>query len=312
MIMLELIKENWIVFTLLAATSGAICGFVENYMSDVVYKKRYPQANKCFFAVAYTIVGIILIVAGGGTEMNFEAVGLPLIAGAVNAISMIFFEAGLAREESTASRIFAQLSPLSYLILGAIFLGQKIAGVQWLAFFIVLSAPAITLFFGHSKRKKKIDYKSAASFCLYNLLSPVANLILVSVSGKYSFLTSVGLIYIGRGVTDAILVGVKKPWRDQFRRAWRRDKKKLITSHMTRLFTWFVASFVYRVALTGSAVALVSVVYNASDLIITFFLGLMLSIVWPNFGREKLEKRTVIAHLISVAVATVGIILLKS
>ena len=64
-------------------------------------------------------------------------------------------------------------------------------------------------------------------------------------------------------------------------------------------------------ALTLGPVAIVSVVANASMMILTFVLGIILTIIWPNFGREKLKKRRVLAHLVATVLAVIGIIMLQ-
>ena len=57
--------------------------------------------------------------------------------------------------------------------------------------------------------------------------------------------------------------------------------------------------------------AIVSVTANSSQLILTFVMGIILTHLWPKFGREKLNKHIVRAHLIATVLAVIGIVILQ-
>ena len=71
------------------------------------------------------------------------------------------------------------------------------------------------------------------------------------------------------------------------------------------------AEFASRWSLILGVAALASVVANVAELILTFVLGLVLSAIWPKFGREKLNRHIIIAHLLAVVLCITGIIILQ-
>ena len=70
--------------------------------------------------------------------------------------------------------------------------------------------------------------------------------------------------------------------------------------------------FTYRAALaTAPTVAMASVASDSSEPIVIFFMGLLLTLLWPKFGREKLDKKSIIVHLVATALVVTGIIILQ-
>ena len=71
------------------------------------------------------------------------------------------------------------------------------------------------------------------------------------------------------------------------------------------------ADYMYRYGLVLGIAALGSAITNAAELIMTFILGIVLSVIWPNFGREKLHRHLIVAHIIAVALCVAGIIIIQ-
>ena len=54
-----------------------------------------------------------------------------------------------------------------------------------------------------------------------------------------------------------------------------------------------------------------SVASDAVEPIVIFFLGLLLTLIWPKFGREKMDRKTIIVHLVATILVVVGIVLMQ-
>ena len=74
-------------------------------------------------------------------------------------------------------------------------------------------------------------------------------------------------------------------------------------------FLEITSDLIYRFALLLGPVAIVSAVGTATELIFTFLLGIALTLIWPKFGREKLNKRIILVHSVAIAILVVGVIL---
>ena len=60
------------------------------------------------------------------------------------------------------------------------------------------------------------------------------------------------------------------------------------------------------------SVALASAASDSTTPIMIFFMGIVLTILWPNFGREKLNRKSVLVHLIATVLVVAGIILIQN
>ena len=92
---------------------------------------------------------------------------------------------------------------------------------------------------------------------------------------------------------------------------WRRNWPKFILFSGTNQAICIIGEFLCRYALIIGTASLVAATYNVLELIFTFALGIILSIIWPKFGREKMERHVIVAHLIATILAAIGIILVQ-
>ena len=109
---------------------------------------------------------------------------------------------------------------------------------------------------------------------------------------------------------DLIYYFAHKDWQKAYKRVTKKFPRQFYTALFTSQIVFIFCEFAGRYALTIESPALVSVVSNAGELILVFVLGIILSIIWPVFGREKLNRHIVVAHLIATILAVTGIILL--
>jgi hypothetical protein len=71
--------------------------------------------------------------------------------------------------------------------------------------------------------------------------------------------------------------------------------------------------FTYRAALfMAPSVAVASAASDSSTPIVIFFMGILLTLIWPEFGREKLNRKSIIVHLIATILVVVGIVLIQT
>ena len=90
------------------------------------------------------------------------------------------------------------------------------------------------------------------------------------------------------------------------------SKRKVVRPMLVNSILGVVADFTYRTALaTAPAVALASAISDSSEPIVIFFMGIILTLIWPKFGREKLNKKTVLVHLIATILVVIGVAILQ-
>lgn len=305
---------NWLVFVAINVLSDSARIYTDNYISDVHFKGHGAIAQKYFYAIVYPLLGVIMALCSGldFSAAPFYAFVLFFFSGILNALSGIPYYKALEAEDSTNLGIFIQLSPVLYLLLGWLFLGDTIAPLQLLAFVIILIAPLLIIF-STRKRSRKVKFRAFLYAFLYILIDVIGNLIFVKENtAGLNFFSELSLVFLGAGIGNLGIMLAMPKWRRRYTYVFRRSHGKVLLPLAFSCTASVVKTIAYRAALTfAPAVALASVAADSTEPIVIFFMGLILTLIWPKFGREKLDRRTVIIHLAATILVVIGIVLLQ-
>ena len=301
----------WIIFSLIVAVVYSLSAFVDNYTVDVILLRKRPQCIKVLHGYCYLIIGIIgLIFFGIGNYTPLE-IGLIAASGICAALSSIPYYFGLKSEDTTSTAIFLQLSPVLFLIAEAFLFHQSIEPLQYIAFFIILAAPIVIVLSRRRKSSRKLEYRAIGFFLLFVLFYTIASLIFSRAAKPTAAFSAYSIYLIGRGCFDTTTTRIVKSWHRDFVLTWQRKKGQILTFCLTNVLIYTAGEFLFRYSTTIAPASLVSVTVNACELIFTFIFGLILSRIWPKFGREKLARHIIIAHLVATVLAVIGIIILN-
>lgn len=308
---------SWLLLVLFATFLDAIRIFIDNFVSDTFFKGRLAASQKYFAAPADLIAAVILLAITG---FSFGQTELPIFlliifSGAIYTIGGIPYYRALEIEESTNIGIFVQLAPVLYLVLGWLFLGESFSLYQLIAIPVILLAPLIIVF-STRKRSRKIKIRAIFYAFLYILFAVIGNLIFVKVnsleSNQLNFISEIAFFYIGMGISNFIIVLLRPKWRKRFVAVTKQHKLKLLAPLSLNFVISVIKNMAYRAGLIiAPTVAVASAASDSAEPIVIFFLGILLTLIWPKFGRENLSRKTVIVHLIATILVVVGIILLR-
>lgn len=305
---------NWLIFVAITVISDSLRIFVDNYASDVYFKGRHAVSAKILYGISYIIIfGPLLAITG----FNFlEADGIVIlflaISGILASLAGIPYFRALELDDSTNIGIFTQISPVFYLIIGWLFLGDTFSPIQLIAFCIILAAPFLIIF-TTKRRSRKVKIRAVLHAFLYILLAIIGNVFFVKADGSsVSFLHEVSIVFFFNGLTDIIAISSVRKWRRRFITVINKSHKRALIPLICNVAIRVVQQFSYRAALiTAPALAIASVASDSAEPIVIFFLGILLTLIWPKFGREKLDKKTVLVHLIATVLVVVGVIILQ-
>ena len=304
---------NWLILVAITVVLDSFRIFIDNYVSDVYFKKNGAVSQKLFYGCMYILLSIVMLVATNFNPLqtNQSTIGLILLSGTLISIASIPYFKALEIEDSTNLGIFMQLAPILYLILGWFFLNDVFSPIQLVAFLIILAAPTIIILTTR-KRSRKIKLKAVFFAFMYVLVAVIGNLIFVKAStDNLNFVDEIALLFLAKGVTSLVIVYIRPKWRKRYQTVFRANPK-ILRPMLTNALIGATKDFVYRGALiTAPAVALASAATDSTTPIVIFFMGILLTIIWPKFGREKLDRKTVIVHLISTMLVVTGIIILQ-
>lgn len=306
---------NWLALIALEVLFYSISIFIDNYTSDTFFRGRGAASQKLFFGYAFTIFGIVIALIFGIDFEHASWINLCMffLTGVLSTVAGFPFYRALELDDSTNLSIFVQLAPVLYLIFGWLFLGEKISVQQLIAFIIILAGPFFVIASSKKNRRKR-RIRGALMAALYVLITVSGNLIFVtnSVPGL-SFATPSAMLFLGKGISNLVFMYCSKRYRKRFRDVAEKNGKKLYIPLTINAFACLVKDITGRVALCiAPTVAFASAISDSGKPIVMFLMGIILSIIWPEFGREKISKKSVSVHLIATVLVVVGIILLQA
>lgn len=300
---------------LFAVLAGSSHIYIDNYISDFYFKGRLAVAQKMFFAFAFIVVAIILAIISG---FDFLGVDIKIIlflilSGICTSLAGIPYYKALEIDDSTNLGIFIQVAPVLYLVLGWLFLGESISLLQMVAFIVIMVAPVLIVLTTR-KRSRKIKLRAIFYAFLYVLISVSSNLIFVKENSatEISFLGSMTLVMFGKGIGNVIIMALRPKWVKRFRDVYKASHRKVLKPLMGTLSFSLIKDFTYRGALLlAPSVALASAAADSTEPIVIFFMGIILTLIWPKFGREKLNRKSVLVHLVATILVVIGVALLQ-
>ncbi|MBQ2695612.1 hypothetical protein IJG04_03195 [Candidatus Saccharibacteria bacterium] len=307
---------NWLALVAVATLANSTVIFIDNYVSDFYFKGRHAVSQKLFYGLAGIILATAFLLIFGIDFTTTSPLNILIFmgAGALVSFAGIPYCRALELDDSTNLGIFLQLAPVLYLVFGWFVLDQSFSPTQLIAFVIIFSAPLLIIF-STRKRSRKIKLRAMFLAFLYVLIYVTGNIIFVkenSVAGNLNFFSEIGLFILGRSIFDVFIVSSRRTWRKRFFHVVKSSKGKVLRPLFVDFLIYAVATTTYRSALVSApSVAIASAASDSAEPIAIFFLGLLFTLISPKFGREKMDKKTVLVHLVATILVVAGITVIQ-
>ena len=305
---------NWIILVVLTIIFESLQLFINNYTADTYFKKRGAVSQSIYLNTFAFVLAIIMLIATG---FSISAADLPticmiILSGILIVADGIPYMRALEIDDSTNVGIFIQLSPLLYLIIGWLFLNEPFSPYQLIPFLLILAAPFLVILTTR-KKSKGIRIKAAFYAFLCVVISTLGNLIFARASNGDNFIQNMAFIFIGKFIGTMMIIFSRKKWRIRLKNVTKNSKGKIFRPISANFLVSTLKDFTYRGALiTALTLAIASASTDTLEPLAIFFMGIILTLIWPKFGREKLDKKTVSIHFISIALIVTGIIMLNT
>lgn len=305
---------NWIVVIAIAVLSDALRIFIDNFASDVYFKEKGAVSQKIVSGLVYAIAGVLIFAFNGfdPTTITPLAIGLLVLSGISSSLAGIPYFKALEIDDSTNIGIFFQFAPILYLISGWAIGSETFAFTQLIGAIIILAAPILVVLTA-KKRSRKIRFK-AALLAFISIIFYVASgeLFIQTDTSSLGLFGAIGIILIAKGLSDVIIIGGRRKWRRRLTKVIKSSRRKVLVPISAAVVMRLVQEFSYRIGLViAPSVAIASAASDSVEPIAIFFMGLMLTVIWPKFGREKLQKKTVLVHFIATVLVVIGIVIMQ-
>jgi drug/metabolite transporter (DMT)-like permease len=301
---------------IVAALAYSFGTLINNYLVDTyLNKNKEMPAALVVFAPVGLMIPITFLVISNGVEVFFqvnmyEAAGL-MLAGVIGAMSWVPYFKAFREKEPTNITILMQFFPVFALIFGFMLLGQSISTVQIGAFCLIIGAALLLAVGVRTKRKRALEIRATALVVTMTFLWALSGAIYVLVARNNASVENTYIWFlVGMVLALILLILCKAGWRKTARSFLRTKKLRKLSIVGSYWVVYTVAEFAFRAALLAMPIAVASVVSSVSQLIITFILGLVLTLFLPKVGREELTFRTITLHLVAIVMVTTGVILI--
>ena len=313
---------NWISLIVISLLSNALWTFDENYISDVYFKGKGYSGQKVTFGFAYIIIAILAFMI---FDIEIESLAaLPVIyiitAGAVCSIADLLYCRAVEIEDSTTISIFSQLSPIFYLIFGWFLLDETFSVHQLIAFAIIITAPFLIIF-ASKKKNRKIKIKTVLLILAFVMIEALMNIVFVknsfavtnvAMSDFRKLLIATMILLFGQGIGSLVISFSRPNIMKRFRYVIRRSQLRVFVPIIVSIVTSVIAQVSYLGVLAlAPSVALAAALNDSLLPVVMLIVGIVLSIIWPNFGREKIEKKSILVHSLATICVVIGIIILQ-
>ena len=303
----------WIAFCAIAAAISVVAMFCDNFITDTLFKGRHAQGQKVFYGPAYLVTCLAMFFIFPIQNVPLETIGLLVLSGLINTVGSIFYYTAMSKDDTNNVTLFEQLAPLFYLVFGRFILGEHISIGQLIAFLIVLAAPIIIVLTSR-KRSKKAKLCTAGFVALEVSIAALGHTLAAKGGVGLDPATLLFYVMLGKGIGDTVEILVMKSWRHRFFNVLKATKKKrhfwipFTADHF--LYLAYDALY-YSAMLMAPTIAIVPAVVKSAKPLLVFLFGVVFSILWPSFGREKINKKSISIRLVATGLAVAGVTLMQ-
>jgi len=300
---------NWFFIALIAPIFHAIANHIDKHIISSYFKGVSVGALVIFSSIfALIILPIIYIINPSVFSISSVIIYALVLNGALGLGYVIFYLYALFDEEASIVAPFFQLIPVFGFILGYLFLGEILTSKQGLAAAaIVIGAFILSLDIKNSlKPKLKLIYLMFSSSLLFALNNVIFKYFAIDTGFSISlFWTMVGQVVLG-----IFLYIFIKSYRVSFKEVVRENSKKVLGLNMLNGFIILIGDLASFYALLFAPVALVFAVSGFQPLFV-FIFGLVITLFFPHFGKESLEKSVLLQKIIGILIIIGGSIYLN-
>lgn len=313
-------ESNYIFIIILSALSFSLARFLRNFLVDTAYTNKNISGLSLASSGTYIIIMALLLGVFGFSvlELDMLSIIIMIIAGSLNFFAQFPSFKAMRIAETVEITIFSQIAPIIALVLGFLFLKQQIVGKHLIGFFFIMTASLILVFSEKAKHSQRNKFKTARLMLSSLFLFVLSDIVMLAGMKNYNsmdfnMLSSYFFYFeIGSLGSSLFLALLNPSWYKHLKKTYLNGKKssKNLAYLLTHNALYASGEILYKIALViAPAVALLSVVYQVSQLILTFFLGIFITFFFPSIGREKLNKHILIRHLIAAIFVGMGIVL---
>lgn len=298
---------SWLLF----AFSGPVLWAISVHFDKYLVERFFKESNVAVLLLFTAFVGLVLLpfiwfFEPSVLRLGLGGIALIMLSGILYMTGMLLYLRALQSEEASVVAPFFQASPLfgyvlAYLVLGETLSGRQMAGGAM----IIVGALVVSLRFGHLGGSFKARLAMLMLAC--GFIMAVSGLIFKIYALRVEFWTTIFWMFVGEAAFGAALLMVPT-YRREFLALLHANTTALLSINASNELINLGGGLGNRFALTLAPLSLVQAVGSTTTLFV-FAFGIVLSLLYPRFGREDLSGRELAQKGIAAACVAAGVAL---
>jgi drug/metabolite transporter (DMT)-like permease len=298
---------SWLLF----AFSGPVLWAISVHLDKYLVERFFKESNVAILLVFTAFAGLVMLpfiwyFQPSVTKPTLGAISVIAFSGILYMSAMLLYLRALQSEEASVVAPFFQASPLFGYVLGYLVLGERLSGTQLTGgALIIVGALIVSLRFGAAAGVFKLRLAVLMLGCGFVL--SVATLIFKIFAIEVEFWTTTFWMFVGEAVFGAGLLMVTS-YRRQFIAVLRTNTTALLSINASNELINLGGGLGNRYALLFAPLSIVQAIGSTTTLFV-FLFGVLLSLAFPQYGRENLSGRELAQKGIAAVFVAVGVAL---
>ena len=299
---------SWLVFAFSGPVLWAISVHLDKYLVERFFKHSDVAVLLLFTAfIGLLLLPFIWVFRPEVTAPGAAGIALIIASGILLMGALLLYLRALQTEEASVVAPYFQAGPLfgyavAYVVLGETLSGRQMAGGA----LILIGALTVSLRFNPDARMFKTRLAALMLTCGFTMA--LSGLIFKIFAIEVEFWTTTFWVFVGQALFGCGLFSIPS-YRRQLVAALRDNTAALLSINASNELINLGGSLGNRYALMFAPLSLVQAIGSTTTLFV-FGFGVILSLLFPKFGREKLSGRELIQKAIAAALVAAGVALI--
>jgi uncharacterized membrane protein len=300
---------NWIFIALLSPALWAIGNHIDKFLLE----RRMRTGGVGSLVLFSSLIGliplpVIFLVRPTVFDISLRNACLVMLNGVLYVLSLLPYLHALHRDDASIVVPLFQITAVFSYAAGLIFLDERLTGLQlFAAALIILGSIALSLEFRQHGYRLKADV--LALMVLASLLNALNWLIFKFVAVQENFWVSSFWEYLGFIAFGLLAFICIKSWRHEFMAVLRANRRSTLGLVALNEGVSLAAKVATNIASLAAPLALISTLHGLQPVFVLMF-GVLLTLLVPGYGREKLGKRVIAQKVTAIALTMTGTYLL--
>jgi uncharacterized membrane protein len=300
----------WFLITLIMPVTGAIVNYIDKYLIERVVENRGIGSLIIFSALMGLPVALLILLFNPNVfSISTRNAFFIMINGFFYVAWVLPYLYALEKDEASVVSPLFQLSPVITFVLGFSFLKESLNMTQLIGCILIFFG-AVILSIEKNSSGVKVKIAVLLLMALSCFFIALSGIIFKVVALEESFWITYFWENIGIFIS-ALLLFLVREYRTQFFQALKINRVKVIALNTINETIIMVGEIAIRFA---TLLAPISLVYFVGEGFQPFFVlafGILLSIFFPRFISEKIERRKIFQKLLAISVMFVGTYLIS-